>query len=267
MNIRYTLIALGLTVGLAQGATSRVGAVGTDFDKVLSIPSKTTQALQAMKILGVKDAVRGLWLYVTVKEIRDAINAARDTNLKDANGLPVIGAEGYVNYLFKDMPFVSEEKKKRLARVELIFKPNVALIEYYQKLQDQGIIVYVWTDNDEAGYKRKLEALNAALATLGKKPFVPNGFHCAKVGTTERGYSKIHSEYFRDAYNEMMAAHGATIAHKAVLFVDDKIDNITSALKARDEYKLNLEAVLYDSKKTKLQVIEEKVGTAIVPAA
>jgi hypothetical protein len=261
MNMRYPLL-IALSIGLAygQGAALSIGAIGTDFDKVLSVPSKTTQAMQAMKILGFKDATRCLWLYATSKEVRKNVNAARETNLKDAEGLPVIGAAGYVNHLFKDMSFVPEAKKQRLASVELVFKPNVVLIEYYQQLQTQGVLIYVWTDNDEGGYKRKLEALNAGLAKLGKKAFMPDGFHCAKVGTKERGYSKARPEYFRNAYEKLVKEQGTRLKHKAILFVDDKKENIESALQAQQAYALNLQAVLYDSKKTKLQVIEEKVG-------
>lgn len=258
--IRNSVIVVGLWASLAHALPQNIGCIGTDFDKVLSIPSKYAQGLKAMQILGITDTARGLWLYATSKEVRDTVNAAQATNLKDANGLPVIGTEGYIHYLFKQMPFVSEEKKKALIRVELIFKPNVPLIEYYQELQNQGIIIYVWTDNDQGGYERKLNALNAALKTLGKKPFTPDGFHCAKVGTKERGYSKVHPEYFRDAYAELRATHGTALCNKEVLFIDDKIENVQSAFTAQQEYGLNLDAVVYDSRKSQLHVVEEKVG-------
>ncbi len=268
MNIiRYTLMTLSVCAGFAQAATLTlpVGGIGTDFDKVLSIPSKVGQTSKAMRILGVKDTARGLWLYATSKDFRQKVTAAQDTNLKDIDGKPVIGSAAYVNYLFKDVPFITEEKKNQLAKVELYFKPNTQLIEYYQQLQDQGIIVYVWTDNDQGGYDRKLTALNEELKKLGKKPFQPNGSHCAKPGTKEPGYSKIDPQYFLKAYENMMANHSAVLQNKSVLFVDDKQENIESALKARilDPLNpLNLDAVLYDSRKTKLKTVEDKVGIA-----
>lgn len=235
--------------------------VTTDFDKVLTITSTVAQIKKTVEVLGFKYTVRGLLYCGTSLQMISDIIAAFNTNLKDSSGRPVIGFQAYVNHIFKDMPFVSEEKKQQLRIAELEFKPNVELIEYYQYLQNTfGMPIYVWTDNDEAGYLRKLQALNAALEKLGKKPFVPNGFHCAKLGTTEPGYSKIDPEYFRIAYKKLAATHGETVR---VLFLDDKLENVESALKAaKDPKKLNLDAIVYDSKKTKLKVVEEKMQVA-----
>ena len=270
MNINYGILTIGLCAGFTQAAREHllIGA-GSDLDKVLTIPSKAGQFKKAMSILGFKDAARGLWLYATSTEFRKKVDAANDTNLKDSDGKPVIGAEAYVNYIFKDVPFISEEKKKQLAQVELYFKPNVALIEYYQYLQDNfGTPIYVWTDNDEGGYNRKLNAINEELKKLGKKTFKPDGFHCAKPGTKEPGYSKIDPLYFKQAYDAMLNNEGTKLENKAVLFIDDKLENIESALTAAEKYNLNLNAVLYDSRKTKLSVITDIIGVLpVVPAA
>jgi hypothetical protein len=250
--------------------TLPIGAIGTDLDKVLTIPSKIGQTSKAMGILGVKDTARGFWLYLTSKEFREKVTAAQDTNLKDIDGKPVIGSAAYVNYLFKDVPFITEEKKNQLAKVELYFKPNTVLIEYYQQLQDQGIIIYVWTDNDKGGYERKLNALNEELKKLGKKTLKPDGFHCAKPGTKEPGYSKIDPQYFRIAYENMMQDHGTVLQNKSILFLDDKEENIQSALKAKlldPRNPLNLDALLYDSKKTELKKVEDTVGIAKATSA
>ena len=60
MNIRCALLALGLTVGLAQGAT-QIGAIGTDLDDVLTMSdSFLTYFSQARQALGFKTFAKGL---------------------------------------------------------------------------------------------------------------------------------------------------------------------------------------------------------------
>ncbi len=270
MNINYGILAIGLCMGFAQAARVKlpIGAIGSDLDKVLTIPSKVGQFKKAMSILGFKDAARGLWLYATSTEFRKKVDAANDTNLKDIEGKPVIGAEAYVNYIFKDVPFISEEKKKQLAQVELYFKPNVALIEIYQYMQDNfGTPIYVWTDNDEGSYNRKLNAINEELKRVGKKPFKTDGFYCAKPGTREPGYSKIDPAYFKQAYEAMLTNDGTKLENTAVLFIDDKLENVQSARTAAEKYNLKLDVVLYDSRKTKLEAILDviKYRVGVIP--
>lgn len=254
MNMKYMVLALGLTMGMAHAEAIKV--VATDFDKVLTMPSKFKQAGYAIKTLGVTTLLRCLM----VKNCRIAAKAAWETNLKYADGSPVIGFDAYVNEIFKHTPFVSEATKKALAQTELLFRPNVALIEYYQWLQKQGILVYVWTDNDIDSYNRKLKALNDWLFEMSRPEFTPDGFYCAELNTKVRGYSKAHPEYFQKAYDKLLKDSRVDLTNGGVLFVDDKQENINSALKAAKDYTLNLDAVLYDSRKTKLKVVEDKVG-------
>ncbi len=265
MNIRYIVLALGLTMGMTHAEAIKV--VATDFDKVLTMPSKFKQASYALKTLGFKTGSRCLMAYATSSDFRNAVNAARETNLKYADGSPVIGFDAYVNEIFKHTPFVSEATKKALAQTELLFRPNLSLIEYYQQLQKQGVLVYVWTDNDIDSYNRKLKALNDWLFEMSRPEFTPDGFYCAELNTKVRGYSKAHPEYFQKAYNDLLKDTRVDLANGGVLFVDDKQDNINSALKAAKDYTLNLDAVLYDSKKTKLKVVEDKVGIQKVAAS
>lgn len=267
MNMKYMVLAFGLTMGMAQAEAIKIKVVATDFDKVLTIPSKFKQASYALKTLGFRTGSRCLMAYATSSDFRAAVKAAMETNLKYADGSPVIGFDAYVNEIFKHTPFVSEATKKALAQTELLFKPNVALIEYYQQLQKQGILVYVWTDNDIDSYNRKLKALNDWLFEMSRPEFTPDGFYCAELNTKVRGYSKAHPEYFQKAYDKLLKDSRVDRTNGGVLFVDDKQENINSALKAAKDYTLNLDAVLYDSRKTKLNVVEDKVGIQKVIAS
>lgn len=258
MNYRYVFIIAGLFAGIVQ-AEQAIKIVATDFDKVLSIPSPAGQFNKAMQAIGFQNTMRGLWVLATSSQARADFKSALKTDLRGHDNKPIIGSEAYVEYLCSNhIPFVSAEKRKLLANVELYFKPNAPLIEFYQELQAKGIPVYVWTDNDEHGFKRKLNALNTELVKLGKPEFKPDGFYCAKPGTKEPGYSKDDPDYFKLAYQELVKVHGNLLTAGNVLFIDDKPKNVASSNEAATKYGLNLEAFVYRGKPADLDALRVK---------
>jgi hypothetical protein len=259
MNIRYTLLALGLTVGLVQGVPEEISVEqqikvnATDLDDVLTMSdSFWTYLSQSRQALGWKTFTKGIAYVFTSPQALKDIYAAATKNLRYRNGVKVIGAAAYVEFLAKeDMPFLSPEQKQKLIDIAWQVKPNVPLIEFYQFCQKElHIPIYVWTDNDEAGYTRKMANLNAELIKLGKPEFIPDGVKWAEASTPKKaGLSKDHAQYFKEGYQVIQEKHPEFLETQKVLFIDDKKKNVDNARKAAATENLKLDAFQYTGKK------------------
>lgn len=260
MNYHYLLMAVSLVTGSIHAATDEItsaetcNVVASDFDDVMTKSALREQIKGAMHILGFKDFMRCLGAAMISPQVRSAIYGAATKTLKDSEGKPVIGAAAYVEAIFKNLPFISEERRKQLIEVAWYVKPNVELIEFYQYLQNRNIPVYVWTNNDEEGYVKKSAALNAELKKLGKKPFEPAGVYWATAGTQKT--AKHDPNYFRLAYAQIKDTE--PLKTRKVFFIDDKKENVEVARKAAKEYALNLDAFMYRGKVSDLVALRAK---------
>lgn len=256
MNIRSALMALGFMVGAAQAATDPIKAIGSDFDDVITQSTSFPKYVwESGKAIGLKNTAKGLKKIMTDKKAWETVKAAAGKKLYYPDGRKVIGAPNYVELIVQDaLPFLTEKEKAKLLEIAWQVKPNVELIEFYQTLQKNGIPVYVWTDNDQAGYDKKLGILNAELVKMGKQPFIPNGFQCAISSTlTDPGLNKEYAQYFKQAYQTLQNEHPELGATPKMLFLDDRMKYVENARNAAKTENINLEAFQYKGKKSDLE--------------
>lgn len=255
MNIRYALIALGFMIGAVQAADP-IKAIGSDFDDVITLSTSGLKyGWEVLKAIGWKNTGKGLKKLWEDKDARATADAAWKKKLYHRDGRKVIGAAGYVEAIVRDvLPFISTQDKANLLEIAWQVKPNVELIEFYQTLQKNGTPVYVWTDNDQAGYDKKLSILNAELIKMGKQPFIPNGFQCAISSTlTDPGLNKEYAQYFKQAYQALQNEHPELGTMPKILFIDDRAKYVKNAQNAAKTENINLDAFQYRGEKSKLE--------------
>lgn len=163
--------------------------------------------------------------------------------IKDArhNGQRLEGLAAHLDYM------IAKEPKLATKRSELIWKlnkaePHVALIQYYQQLQAQGVRLIIATNNDYETLAVKTRKLNRKLRKKGNKPLTYDAVYCAgscpelvngktpdgkPAGSVWRG--KFTNEYFEKLFRFSEENFGTDRKNTLFIFVDDLKHNIDRA--------------------------------------
>ncbi len=163
--------------------------------------------------------------------------------IKDArhNGQRLEGLSAHLDYMIKKEPKLASKRSELMWKLNKA-EPHVALIQYYQQLQADGVRLIIATNNDYETLVVKTKKLNRKLRKKGNKPLTYDAVYCAGScpeladGNTPDGkpagsvwLGKFTDEYFEKLFRFSAERFGADRKNTLFIFVDDLKHNIDRA--------------------------------------
>lgn len=163
--------------------------------------------------------------------------------MKDARheGQPLEGLAAHLDYMIAQKPSLQHKRAKLMHKLNEA-KPHVPIIDYYQKLQADGVPLIIATNNDHETLVIKTTKVNKHLQKKQHVPLTYAACYCAgscpliKDGKTSDGMpagsvwaGKNSDEYFEKLFRFAESEFGYDRANTLFIFVDDLKHNIERA--------------------------------------
>jgi hypothetical protein len=220
------------------------GTMGKFFSALGTIPFSKSLAIMATS---------GTTLSKTMRQARK-------------NGQPLKGLASHIDHIIELKPSLRPYRQK-LMRALNHAKPDLALIEFYQEMQNKGVPLIIATNNDYESLIIKLHKVNQKLRKRKKGTVTFDACFCA--GTLPTNYKSLHDtkahavydgkdcdEYFKQAYQFVLSEYADDPAHTILIFVDDLGKNIARACSVAREMQIPLMAIHHKQRRTKETLME-----------
>jgi beta-phosphoglucomutase-like phosphatase (HAD superfamily) len=248
-----TLSLLSCIPPVPKNSTIKV-AIVTDFDGVV-----VSLNLRYIGQLIARYWYRG-YVVLNPSFLKDAYAAVWSADgLYDRQGNKVIGGWETVDYFIQNwLPWATQKDRDRLFGAVSAYNPIHNVIDLYQKYQNRGIPVCVWTNNDQKTYDVKLEMIAQKRKNQGNAPLIPSGAFTSQV-MSERNKDehvrqhKPHPDYYKRAYEWTCEQLNANPGELHVIFIDDNVKNVVGATRAAELYNLPITALHYAKDARKLE--------------